>query len=254
MIKIINSDCVVGMKTLKSNSVDVVMTSPPYNIGTIYSKYKDDKSKAAYLLWSSKWMNEVYRILKPKGSLFLNMGSKPSEPMIPFDVLNRAISSNFKLQNNIHWIKSIYIDRTHGHYKPINSPRYINDCHEYVFHLTKDGAVALDRLAVGVPYSDTTNVNRWISKKTEHCRGNTWYIPYKTIQKRKDERPHPATFPVELAVKCISLHGVNKDMVVVDPFNGLGTTGKACEQLGVNYTGFEIDEEYVKWSRESLGV
>ena len=79
----------------------------------------------------------------------------------------------FTLQNTIHWIKSIAIDRDAaggaaldrdlavGHYKPINSARFVNDCHEYVFHFTRHGETALDRTAIGVPYQDKSNVTRW---------------------------------------------------------------------------------------------
>jgi len=77
----------------------------------------------------------------------------------------------------IHWIKSIAIsqddvgdypgiegDVAVGHYKPINSKRFINDCHEYIFHFTHKGNVRLDRLAVGVPYQDKSNIDRWAEK------------------------------------------------------------------------------------------
>ena len=77
---------------------------------------------------------------------------------------------HFALQNVIHWIKSIAIqkedvgrypgivdDVSVGHYKPINSSRYLNDAHEYIFHLTRDGGIGLDRLAVGVPSSSTAS-------------------------------------------------------------------------------------------------
>ena len=87
-----------------------------------------------------------------------------------------------------------------GHFKPISSQRFLNDCHEYIFHFTKSGRVEIDRLALGVPYQDKSNIARWshTSGRDRRCRGNTWFIPYETIQSRQKERPHPATFPVEL--------------------------------------------------------
>ena len=102
--------------------------------------------------------------------------------------------------------------KTFGHFKPINSPRFLNDCHEYVFHFTKSGRVELNRLALGVPYQDKSNIARWshTGGKDLRCRGNTWFVPYETIQSREKERPHPATFPVQLAEWCIKLHGVSR--------------------------------------------
>jgi site-specific DNA-methyltransferase (adenine-specific) len=122
----------------------------------------------------------------------------------------------------------------------------VNDTHEYVFHFTKSGTVKLDRLAVGVPYKDKGNVSRWKDGSAGvRCRGNCWYIPYQTIQSRKDERPHPASFPVEIAEACIKLHGISKGpLTVLDPFMGIGNTALACKKLGAKCIGFEIDPEY----------
>src|SRR6266540_3754838 len=73
-------DCIEGMRTLGDGSVDLVVTSPPYNLGIKYRKYDDNKSRDEYLRWSCKWAKEVKRVLKEKGSFFLNLGSCPSNP------------------------------------------------------------------------------------------------------------------------------------------------------------------------------
>jgi site-specific DNA-methyltransferase (adenine-specific) len=103
----------------------------------------------------------------------------------------------------------------------------------------------LDKLSVGVPYQDKTSIGRWkATKQDRRDRGNTWFIPYDTIQKRKD-RPHPASFPVRLPEMCIKLHGLKDDMVVLDPFMGIGSTAVVSSKLGVSFVGFEIDKEYI---------
>jgi site-specific DNA-methyltransferase (adenine-specific) len=132
-----------------------------------------------------------------------------------------------------------------GHYKPINSPRFVNDCHEYIFHLTHSGDVPLDRLAVGVPYRDKSNVSRWNGGGRDvHCRGNTWFLPYPTILRRDRDRPHPASFPPSLPDRCLRLHGLDRTRLALDPFMGIGGTAVACAQLGIPCVGFEIDPEY----------
>jgi len=109
------------------------------------------------------------------------------------------------------------------------------------------GDVPLDRLAVGVPYQDKTNVGRWKSAARDlRCRGNTWFIPYRTIRSREKQRPHPASFPVKLPMMCVSLHGLDRTRLVVDPFLGIGNSALACARLGVDFLGFEIDDEYFK--------
>ena len=255
---IFNRDCISEMPIrLGRRSLDVVVTSPPYNIGVKYGEYDDTAPREEYLDWIETWAATVKDLLHDQGSLFLNVGAKPSDPWVPFDVLQR-MKNHFQLQNVIHWVKAISIaadqvgdsagipsDVSIGHYKPINSSRFVNDCHEYIFHFTRSGDVELDRLAIGVKYQDKSNVKRWKAAKADkRCRGNTWFVPYKTIQNRSSQRPHPATFPLEIPRMCIQLHGVHRTKQVMDPFMGLGNTALACLQLGIDFVGFEVDSEY----------
>ncbi len=137
-------------------------------------------------------------------------------------------------------------DLTVGHYKPIAGERFVNDCHEYVFHFTHHGTVRLDRLGIGVAYQDRSNLRRWAgAAEGVHCRGNAWFIPYRTIQHRQKDRPHPATFPVRLPELCLRLHGTSRCRLVLDPFLGLGSTAVACASLNLSFVGFEIDQFYL---------
>ena len=259
-IRLYQQDCIAGMREhVADGSVSLVVTSPPYNLGVEYNGYDDSQSRRDYLEWMGRWMAEVKRVLAEDGSLFFNVGCKPTDLMVPFQLLAVALE-HFELQNVIHWVKSIAIlksevgdypgitqDVVVGHYKPINSERFLNDCQEYIFHLTKHGDVKLDRLAVGVPYQDKTNVARWSKANGGmHCRGNTWFIPYETIQRRDRDRPHPATFPSRLPEQCLKLHGLSRVELAMDPFTGLGSTAVACARLGVDFVGSEIDESYLE--------
>lgn len=255
-----SKDCVIGMREMEPNSVDLVVTSPPYNLGIKYNHYQDSKKQEDYLQWSVQWAKEVKRVLKESGSFFLNLGAAPSNPLIPFELM-AELKKIFTLQNTFHWIKSITIETKEGetvsagHFKPINSRRYVNDCHEYVFHLTKHGNTPLDRLAVGVPYSDKSNIQRWSHSggADKRCRGNNWFIPYKTIVSRTKDRPHPATFPTELAANCIKIHGCDSKSVMLDPFLGIGHSALAAKECSVGkFFGFDIDSEYVAVAREAL--
>ena len=145
--------------------------------------------------------------------------------------------------------------KTFGHFKPINSKRFLNDCHEYVFHFTKSGRVELSRLALGVPYQDKSNIARWSHSRGKdlRCRGNTWFVPYQTIQSREKERPHPATFPVQLAEWCIKLHGVSRIETMLDPFVGIGNSAVAAQLFQVRrFIGFEIDETYLAEAKRRI--
>ena len=256
-------NCIEGMSRLRAGSVDLVVTSPPYNLGIRYGHYSDKQDRSSYLNWCAEWGGQVRRILNSSGSFFLNVGASPSNPMLPHELV-LEFRKLFTLQNTIHWIKSISISepeadagaaRSYGHFKPINSKRYLNDCHEFVFHFTGTGEVELDRLAIGVPYQDKSNIARWrhTAGSDRRCRGNTWFIPYETIQSRTKERPHPATFPVELAEWCVKLHGISRVGVMLDPFLGIGNSAVAAERCGLRkFIGFEIDETYLTEARRRL--
>ena len=104
------SDCVDVFRHLPAQSVDVIVTSPPYNLGIRYNKYEDSLSQADYLEWTNTWVAAAARVLRPEGSLFLNVGAKPSDPWTALDVA-QTVRSHLRLQNIIHWIKSIAIER-----------------------------------------------------------------------------------------------------------------------------------------------
>jgi site-specific DNA-methyltransferase (adenine-specific) len=256
-------DCLHVLPTLEAEAIGVVVTSPPYNLGIKYRTYRDDLPRTEYLNWTDRWIRTLSRAMRPDGSLFLNVGAKPTDPWIALEVAQVA-RRYFKLQNTLHWVKSIAIDRDStgaslpldrdvaiGHYKPINSDRFVNDCHEFIFHFTPGGRTRLDRRAVGVPYQDASNITRWAAAGDGlRCRGNTWFIPYETIQSRERDRPHPASFPPKMPEQCIRLHGVGRAGTVLDPFLGLGNTAIAAIQLGLDFVGIELDEHYL---REAAG-
>jgi site-specific DNA-methyltransferase (adenine-specific) len=253
-------DCVIGIARLDEGSVDLIVTSPPYNLGIAYGKFSDREERGDYLESCERWASAARRVLKPDGSLFLNVGASPSNPMLPHELVLR-LRKLFVLQNTIHWIKSIAlpnedgVEISRGHFKPINSPRYLNDCQEYVFHLTPAGRTPIDRLALGIPYADKSNIARWshTGGSDLRCRGNTWFVPYETIKSRDKQRPHPATFPVQLAVNCIKLHGTARVGTMLDPFLGIGNSAVAAQRCGVpKFIGFEIDEVYLSEARRRL--
>lgn len=291
-----NQDCVAGMLALPKSSVDIVVTSPPYNLNINYGTYKDDLPRDSYLKWLHDVFSAVKHCLKDDGHFFLNMGYSNIDPWVGMDVGNVA-RDLFVLQNNFTWVKSIYVDgKTSGHFKPINSDRFANPTWEHLFHFTKDGKIKCDKLAAGVPYEwdcNTDNsgrvrgrlvkkmgfdnykhfektataeqkqeLNNALEEKlanakpkpTMRCRGNTWYIPYDTISNRAKERgKHPATFPIGLTEQCIRFSGVTGG-VLLDPFMGSGTSAIAAVKQGLEYIGFDIDSEYIKFAENRIQI
>ena len=247
-------DCITGMQKLDEKSVDAVVTSPPYNLNIKYSKYNDKKPIDQYLSWLGDVFAECKRVLKDDGHLFVNMGYSNINPTVGIDVCCK-LRENYILQNNIAWIKSVHTDKTHGHFKPINSKRFLCPTWEHLFHFTKDGKIEIDRLSVGVKYeyyeANIRGNNTKDNKPNLRDKGNSWFIPYETRQSKLEKGNHPAIFPVKLVEDCIKLTGKTTG-IVLDPFMGTGTTGVAAVNLGWDYIGYDIDEEYVKYSKQRL--
>jgi site-specific DNA-methyltransferase (adenine-specific) len=118
--------------------------------------------------------------------------------------------------------------------------------------LSKTNKYELDRLSIGIPYKDKSNVKRYGNGNDLRCAGNVWYIDYPTVNK-KEEKPHKDMFPVELPLRCIKLAGKNVN-TVLDCFAGSGTTGQACQILNKNFIGIEKDKKYFDIMCQQLNV
>lgn len=256
MIQLYQGDCLQILPTFQKEIVDILITSPPYNGRIHYSLYQDNLPWPDYYSFLDKVAKEFKRVLKEDGSLFLNIGFTPRQPWIAMKVA-QIFGEYFTLQNQIIYVKSIIINnKTYGHYQPLNSQRFLNNNWEYIFHFTKIGKRKLNPQLV--PYVDELNKNRWATGKGKALEGNVWYIPNETYN-QNNKTKHPAIFPVALPKKCLLLHGLSNQMLVVDPFAGIFTTGLACsdlsnEQCTVNFIGIEIDPKYVEIGKKRLNI
>ena len=253
--RILHGDCLEVLAGMEAGSVDVVVTSPPYNLGIAYSSYGDRREEQDYLDWMVRVCTALRRVLRADGSFFLNVAGSSTQPWLPFELIVR-LRPLFALQNHIAWVKSIALQEDSvGHFKPVPGERFLHRNHEHIFHLTHDGAVRLDRLGIGVPFKDKSNIARRGHLQDRRCRGDTWFIPYQTVQSRAQKFGHPGTFPLDLPRWCIRLHG-KPGAVVLDPFCGAGTTLLAAAAEGCQGIGIEIDADYVAvaQARVSQGV
>jgi site-specific DNA-methyltransferase (adenine-specific) len=249
--RLICGDCLAVLPTIDTGSVDVVVTSPPYNLGLTYRGYEDRRTENDYLDWLTRVSTAIRRVMKADASFFLNISGSSSAPWLPFELIVR-LRPLFVLQNHITWIKSIATrSDAVGHFKPVAGQRFLHHNHEHIFHLTLSGDVKLDRLAIGVPFKDKSNIARRGHARDLRCRGNTWFIPYDTVQSKAAKFHHPSTFPVALPRWCIRLHG-RDDASVLDPFMGTGTTLVAAELEGASGIGIEMDADYVDIARRRL--
>jgi site-specific DNA-methyltransferase (adenine-specific) len=230
--KILLGDSQDVLKTLDKNSVDLVVTSPPYKDCDGYTDVLIDDV-----------FRQVYRVQKEDSLLFLNFGHLAEDKFRPFHVCSLLMNLGYKLNDTIVWAKN--------HYKPIQGERRLNNLTEFIFMMYKGKMPKLNRLALGVPYKDKTNAKRFAGGRDLKCGGNLWYINYETITS-SDEKLHNDRFPVELPERCIKLCGYPVN-VVLDPFFGSGTTGLAAQNLGKSFVGIERNPETHAIATERLG-
>jgi site-specific DNA-methyltransferase (adenine-specific) len=251
--EIIRGNCLGLLRRSDFEPADVVVTSPPYNLNLAYGMYDDSRTEKDYVNWIAEVAGGIKRVLKPDGSFFLNLSGSNSRPYVPFEVMVKLRNDvGFHLQNHITWIKSIGIGSgSTGHFKPVPGRRFMHHNHEHIFHLTHDNGVLLDRLSIGIPFQDKSNIARRGHPRDLRCRGNTWFIPYPTVKSKAQKYWHPATFPVELPLWCIYLHGRSRARVL-DPFLGTGTTLVAAHLAGAKGVGIDIDPTYIATARQRL--
>jgi len=230
-IQIHLGDCREGLQTLNSESVDCVITSPPY------------KNCDGY---TPKLMHEVFtecfRVLTQTGLCFVNFGHLAEDKMRPFRFALIVQGIGFELRETFVWVKN--------HYRPIQGKRRVNNLTEFIFMFSKEMMPELDRLSIGIPYVDKSNVGRYADSDLK-CAGNVWHIPYDTITS-SDQKLHNDRFPLELPSRCLKLAQLPN--MVMDPFSGSGTTALACKQLGCNFVGWEIDRTHYNTSLQRLEI
>jgi len=226
MLKVI--DCIEGLKELDDNSVDTIVTSPPYNkkglLGKVtpgnqhwqkfnidYATYDDNLPEEEYQSWQIELLNQCHRVIKDDGSIFYN--HKPrrhkNRAYLPWDFIQHSDVSLYQL---IIW------DRR-------NSPNIRKDIlvpsTEHIYWLCKNKPKV---------YRDQVDSS---------YRGEVWVIP------PERQKEHPAPFPPKLVETCIKLTTQVGD-TVLDPFMGSGTTALVAQNNNREWVGFEIDENYAK--------
>lgn len=216
--RIIEGDCIDVMRTMEDNSFDLIVTSPPYNLGggsigtknslwpnaklgSGYGSYADDMRRDEYVEWQKACLCEMWRLLSPTGAIFYN-----HKPRIQDGILQTPLELNPNLP-----VRQIVVWQRQG---GINFNRsFFLPSHEWIVIFAK----ADFRLNAGHGEKDVWN-----------------FAPDR-------DNDHPAPFPLDLPLRAIGFTNARR---ILDPFSGSGTTGVASKLLGCDYTGIEIDPDY----------
>ena len=223
IIRLINGDCLEVMKDIPNDSIDLIITSPPYNIGKMHSNTLqfgtyagNDMNEIDYQMWQTSFLNECFRILKDEGSMFYNHKVRIKNGLA-IHPINFISKSNFLLKQEIVWDmgKSANCDKIR--FFPFS---------ERIYWLVKN------------PKTKLNNINNL---------SDVWRcVP---THKRKDIG-HIAVMPIEIVNNIIM--SFEDTGTILDPFMGSGTTGVACKNLGRDFIGIELDECYYEIAKDRI--
>jgi len=257
MINLINDNAEIALCKIPENSIDLTVTSPPYdNLRT----YNGNNAMWSESLWKSI-IEELHKVTKPGGVVVWVVGDatiKGSETGTSFKQALWAKECGFRLHDTMIYQKNSYP------FPPRN--RYYQQF-EYMFVFSKGSPNTFNGLRQETKWqkktseiSTTRNANgdtvamKYEKGKKDRLKDNVW--PFNTGYMRsstdKESFKHSATFPEKLAHDHI-LSWSNEGDTVLDPFMGSGTTGKMAKQLNRNFTGIEIDKDYFEIAKKRIG-
>lgn len=268
-------DSLLLLKSIPENSIDLIFTSPPYALH--FKKEYGNVDKEQYVDWFLEFAKEFYRILKPTGSFFLNIGGSyrkgnPVRSLYQFRLLVRMVDElGFFLSQELFWYNPARLP-VPAQWVTVTRQR-IKDSVEYIFWLGKTERPKANNRNVLIPYSKdmerllkkgyrakerpsghkiTGKFNRnkggAIPSNLLECGNNSANDSYMKSCEKAGIKPHPARFPRNLPEFAIRLTTDPGD-IVLDPFAGSNTTGHIAEKLGRKWIAFEIEESYLEGSK-----
>lgn len=229
-----------SMHELPDNSIHLMVTSPPYNVGKDYDRDLDLEEFRAFLL---KVWREVYRVLVPGGRACINIANLGRKPYLPIHafVIEDMLSIGYLMRGEVIWDKaaSAGSSTAWGSWLSPSNPA-LRDVHEYILIFSKDTyrrRPADDRAA-------TIQKDQFLETTK-----SVWTFPSVSAKKIG----HPAPFPLELPARLIQLYTYTSD-IVLDPFMGSGQTAIAAVQAGRTYVGYELSQEYAQHARKRIAA
>ncbi len=224
---------------IPEGTMDLLVTSPPYNVDIAYTSVRDDGPYEEYLAFTHAWLQKAYHLMRPDGRMCLNVPldkNRGGQQSVYADTLRVAREVGWQYHSTIIWNEGTISRRTAwGSFQSASAPYVITPV-ETILVLYRD---------------------RWKKEKkgiSDISREDfiAWTNGLWTFSGESKKRVgHPSPYPLELPLRCIHLFSYLGDSVL-DPFLGSGTTLVACHRLGRKGIGVEIDEQYCHMARERL--
>jgi len=239
MNEIICSDSLVALREMADESVDIVLTSPPYNYGMEYDTHDDNGDSGEYLEQILTVFVECKRVLKSGGRLIINIQPNYKQYFpTHHKITQRMIDEGMIWRGEIIWLKNNLRKLTAwGSWKSPSCP-YLSYPFEFIEVFSKDSLKHV---------GDKNDIDITKDEFIKYVNGH-WSMAPETKMK---EYGHPAMFPEELVERCLKLFSYKGD-VVLDPFNGAGTTTLVAHKLERNYIGIDMSETYCSVARDRI--
>ena len=231
-LDIICGDALEELKKIKDESIDLIVTDPPYNLNKDYGNNDDKLEFSEYMEFSRSWLKECKRILKKNGTIYVFMGMR----YISYIYMILEQELDFKFNSWITWHYTQGIGKTKGF-----SPR-----HDDILMFTKSNKYIFNLDSVRVPQKYYRSVNNMRGANP----GNVWEFSHMHYCNKNREN-HPTQKPEGLYERMI-LASSNEGDTVLDPFSGSGTALRVCQNLNRNCIGIELNQEYVEMTKERL--
>jgi site-specific DNA-methyltransferase (adenine-specific) len=253
-----NEDCILGIKRIPSDSVQVIIADPPYNIGKDFGNDSDKQVMSEYLKWSKEWITECFRVLSPDGTMYIY-----GFPEILAQIQVACIED----QTRVRWLAWHYTNKT------VPSAKFWQRSHESILCVWKKGHRPHFNLDdVREPYTDTflnnaAGKSRKASKgrfskgekETTYTANDKGAMPRDVIKVpalaggagKKERVDHPTQKPLEICTRLLKA-ARKPDCTVLVPFAGSGSECVAARDLGLNWTAFEINPVYVTLIQQRL--
>jgi len=231
-IQILEGDALELFKTIQSESVDLIVADPPYNLGKDYGNNHDLKGFNEYLDFTRKWVKEAHRVLKNTGSIYVFMGVRFISYL--YDILDRELKMFFNSWITWHYTQGM------GKIKGF-SPRHDDIL---FFNKTANFKFNLDNIRIPQKYYRQRNNMAGANP------GDVWqfsHIHYSSPEREK----HPTQKP-EALIERMVLASSDEGDLVLDPFSGSGTTLRVCQVLNRSCIGFELNPNYIEIIKRRL--
>ena len=242
--KIINQDCIEGMKEIPDSTVDLIVADPPYNLNKNFGKWDENKKKDIWLPWSKEWLDQCKRVLKDDGSIFV-YGIHHHLCWLQCYMIEIGL----EYRRQIIWYYengfSGYKNTLQAHYEPL---LWFSKTDKYKYEIIREPYKSSERLKNKI----TKNGKVWTPHPDGRMAGDVWRFPTLAGKRFKEEKVnHPTQKPLSISERIIRHFSEHNDIVLI-PFAGSGSECVASKKLNRNFIAFELNEEYIEIANKRL--